>query len=231
MRALAIRHVAFEDLGLLDEMLRDRGYQVAYLDAGVDPMDHDRVVDADLVVVLGGPIGTYDVGNYPFLTDERHALALRLGKNLPTLGICLGAQLMALALGAAVGPSVHKEIGYGPVQLTDAGAESVLAALGETPVLHWHGDEFEIPDGAARLAETRGFPNQAFQMGPNLLGLQFHVETDARRIEQWLVGHAVELAAAGVIPGIIRQDAQRHGPALHRAMLDTVTAWLDQLHI
>lgn len=229
MRALAIRHVAFEDLGLLEQILRDRGYQVEYLDAGVDAVDHDRVVDADLLAVLGGPIGIYDVANYPFLADEWHVLAARLSKNLPTLGICLGAQLMAHALRASVGPAVHKEIGYGPVDLTEAGRESVLAALGDTPVLHWHGDEFEIPDGAVRPAETRGFPNQAFQMGPNILGLQFHLEAQAHRIEQWLVGHSVELAAAGVIPQIIRAAAPVHAAELSEAARRVMTAWLDNL--
>lgn len=95
--------------------------------------------------------------------------------------------------------------------------------------MHWHGDEFEIPDGAVRLAETRGFPNQAFQMGPNILGLQFHLETPAHRIEQWLVGHGVELAAAGVIPQIIRAAAPVHAAELAQAARRAVTAWLDNL--
>ncbi|MDO5618494.1 glutamine amidotransferase [Kocuria sp.] len=229
MIAVAIRHVAFEDLGSLETVLGKRGYAVRYLDAGVDPLEPHTVMDADLLVVLGGPVGAYDMDSYPFLVQERSVLAARLSANRPTLGICLGAQLMAHALGAEVTAAPHQEIGYAPVDLTEEGSESVLAQLQETPVLHWHGDQFEIPLGATRLAETRGFPNQAFQLGPNVLGLQFHLEADYRRIEQWLIGHAVELSGAGVPPEVIRYEAAHHGPALERAMQATVNAWLDGL--
>ncbi len=227
--ALAIRHVPFEDLGLLGPLLEGRGYRCSYLDAGVDPLTPDAVLEPDVLVVLGGAVGVYDTGTYPFLDAERNAIAARLRAGLPVLGVCLGAQLIADALGAEVRSTGRKEIGYAPVSLTAEGRSSVLAPLESVPVLHWHGDEFAIPAGAARLAETPGFPNQAFSLGSQVLGLQFHLEADHTRIEQWLVGHAHELATAGVDPNRIRRDAATFGPALAEAGRAVFFAWLDGL--
>ena len=134
----------------------------------------------------------------------------------------------AAALGAPVTPTGRKEIGYAPLQLTDAGRASVLAGLEGVAVLHWHGDEFAIPDGAQRLAQTPGFPNQAFCLGDRVLGLQFHVEADHTRIERWLIGHALELAAAGIDPRQIRADATTCGPMLADVAVTTITSWLDR---
>ncbi|MFT3659845.1 MAG: glutamine amidotransferase [Gordonia sp. (in: high G+C Gram-positive bacteria)] len=228
-QALAIRHVPFEDLGLLAPILAARGYDVAYLDAGIDPFDDDALTGADLLVVLGGPIGVYETDAYPFLDAEKTAIAARLRAGGPTLGVCLGAQLTADVLGAPVESTGRKEIGYGPLTLTDAGRDSVLAPLDGLPVLHWHGDQFGIPAGAARLAETPGFPNQAFAVGDTVLGLQFHLEADHTRIESWLIGHAHELAVAGIDPREIRADALVHGPRLAEAAGVVVHRWLDGL--
>ncbi len=224
--ALAIRHVAFEDLGVLEPMLAQRGYAVRYMDAGVDVLDVDTLTRPELVVILGGPIGVYDREHYPFLAAEQDAIAARLRQYKPTLGICLGAQLMARALGAQVTPAASAEIGYAPLTLTEEGRQSVLQGLDTVPVLHWHGDQFSIPNGAMRLAETPGYPNQAFSIGPHILGLQFHLEVDARRIERWLIGHAHELATRGIDPCVIRREALAHGPALVRATQGVLAAWL-----
>ena len=165
--ALAIRHVAFEDLGILGPLLTERGYSIRYLEAGIDPIDTTALSSPDLVVVLGGPIGVYETDRYPFLVQEQAAIAARLTLSKATLGICLGAQLISRALGAEVRSTGRVEIGYGLLGLTDPGHKSVLAGLESTPVLHWHGDEFEIPAGASRLAQTSGFPNQALVMPTN----------------------------------------------------------------
>ncbi len=151
---LAVRHVAFEDLGLLGPLVAARGYEVRYHDAGIDRFDSDTLIAPDLVIVLGGPIGVYEADAYPFITDEIAAIAARLAANKPMLGICLGAQLMAAALGARVAPGPVKEIGWAPLTLTAAGETSVLAPLGTSPVLHWHGDNCELPAGCERLAST-----------------------------------------------------------------------------
>lgn len=224
---VAIRHVGFEDLGLLESLLTDRGYRVHYLDAGVDPIAVEAVLRPELLVVLGGPIGAYETDSYPFLVEERNAIAVRLGAGKATLGVCLGAQLIAAALGAHVRPTGGKEIGYGPLTLTAEGRQSVLGPLDGVPVLHWHGDEFAIPEGAARLAETPGFPNQAFSMGSTVLGLQFHIEADSAQLERWLIGHAHELASAGVDPRRLRSDAAAYGPGLAAVAARVVRDWLD----
>jgi len=117
-KCLAVRHVAFEDLGLLGPLLAARGYDVHYLDAGVQPFDPETLIAPDLVIVLGGPIGVYERDAYPFIGEEIAAVAARIESNKPILGICLGAQLMAAALRARVAPGPVKEIGWAPLTLT-----------------------------------------------------------------------------------------------------------------
>ncbi|KAB1655369.1 glutamine amidotransferase [Pseudoclavibacter chungangensis] len=225
--ALAVRHVAFEDLGILGPVLAEHGFEVELLDAGIDRITAERLREPELVVVLGGPIGVSDTAAYPFLAAERSGLATRMQAGHPTLGVCLGAQLMASALGATVESTGRTEIGYAPLTLTAEGRHSVLAPLDGVPVLHWHGDQFAIPAGARRLAETPGFPNQAFALGDALLGLQFHLEGDHTQIERWLIGHAHELASAGIDPVAVREDAARHGPRLADAARLVFDAWID----
>ncbi|MCC6946557.1 MAG: glutamine amidotransferase [Bradyrhizobiaceae bacterium] len=225
---VAIRHVAFEDLGLLQSVLAARGFSVRYLEAGIDALTPDLLTAPELVVVLGGPIGVYEEGQYPFLQPEIAAVRARLQAGKPTLGICLGAQLMAKALGAEVAPGPAKEIGWSGLTLTEDGKQSVLAPFAWTPVLHWHGDNFALPEGATRLASTAACPNQAFSIGRSILGLQFHIEADPARIEQWLVGHTVELGKAGVDPREIRRQAVELGPLTAKAGREVLDNWLQQ---
>lgn len=224
--AVAIRHVGFEDLGLFESVLQAAGYKVHYYEAGIDPLWTLEPVKTELLVVLGGPVGVYDSRTYPVLAEEIDLLAQRIAAGRPTFGICLGAQLMAAALGARVAPTGTREIGFAPLDLTDAGRAGPLAALEGVSVLHWHGDMFDIPVGAVRLAATAACPNQAFALGPNVMGVQFHPETDAARLESWLIGHAVELAAAGIDPRDLRAQALAAGPALRAAGSAMFAAWL-----
>ena len=150
--AVVLQHVAFEDLGTLQPLMLAQGWTVQVLQAGVDPLQPAEA--ADLLVVLGGPISVNDTALYPFLADSIALLQHRLQQQRPTLGICLGAQLMARALGATVAASGGKEIGFAPLLLTEDGQRSPLQALQGIPVLHWHGEAFELPDGAQRLAST-----------------------------------------------------------------------------
>jgi GMP synthase (glutamine-hydrolysing) len=223
----AIRHVAFEDLGLLAPLLAERGFSLRYLEAGIDDIDSTTLTAPDLVVILGGPIGVYEENLYPFLNGELAAIRARMDAAKPTLGICLGAQLMAKALGARVAPGPQKEIGWAPLALTEASRVSLLGAFETTPVLHWHGDNFELPANAIRLASTSACPNQAFAYGMNLLGLQFHIEVDPARIEQWLIGHTVELAKAGIDPRELRRQAATLGRATAEKGKAALAAWLD----
>jgi GMP synthase (glutamine-hydrolysing) len=226
--AIAIRHVPFEDLGTLSAVLQQHNYQVTYLEAGRDRLDTIEPLTPDLLVVLGGPIGAYDTEDYPFLNDEKRLLASRLQADLPTLGICLGAQLMASALNARVYPSTP-EIGWSPIELTSAGKASPLQHLSpeRTSVLHWHGDTFDLPGGATHLASTPVCQNQAFSWGNHGLALQFHPEVTAVNLERWFIGHARQI---GTSPDLsvagLRQDTARYAPALEAQAPHLWQAWL-----
>ncbi|UOO82081.1 glutamine amidotransferase [Uruburuella testudinis] len=229
MAAIAvIRHLAFENLGILENLFTRRGDTFFYIEAPAADFTDPRLQSADLLVILGAPIGAFDEARYPFLNAETACIRTRIEAGKPTLGICLGAQLIARILGAAVAPMGNKEIGFSPLALTEAGTASPLRHLAGTPVLHWHGDQFEIPPQAAHLAASAACPHQAFSVGTHILALQFHLEADPAKIEYWLVGHACELAAAGIDLQQLRDDAARHGQALQQAAEKTISEWLDQ---
>lgn len=224
---IALRHLAFEDAGILEDILAARGIELKYIEAGLAPLDQAALVSADMLVVLGGPIGVYEVEEYPFIVDELAVLRARLDARRPTLGICLGAQMIAAALGARVAPGPTKEIGYAPIDLTDDGMRSVIAPFTEADVLHWHGDNLDLPPGAVRLASTAVCPTQAFAIGTHVLGLQFHIEMKPEKLESWLIGHAAELSKAGILPSSLRAQAARSGAATVAAGRRTLEAWLD----
>ncbi|MDE8654712.1 glutamine amidotransferase [Novosphingobium album (ex Liu et al. 2023)] len=194
----AIRHVDFETLGTFEPAIAEAGYCIEYVDVAAGGLARLDPLESDLLVVLGGPIGVYETDAYPFLNTECNMVKARLDAGLPVLGICLGAQIIAAALGAKVAATGVKEIGFAPVALTDAGTKGPLHHLADMPVLHWHGDAFDLPDGAELLATTP-VANQAFAIGPHVLALQFHLEADTTHdLEAWLIGHAAELAGAGI---------------------------------
>ena len=229
--AVAIRHVAFEDLGTLEAVLGDRGYSVSYVEAGLGDLGGLDPLRPDLFVILGGPIGAYEETVYPFILDELKLLERRLKADLPTLGICLGSQLMARALGSRVYPGPRKEIGWAPLALTDAGRRSCLRFLApeKTAVLHWHGDTFDLPANAVRLASTEVSENQAFSWGKRALGLQFHAEVIPQSLERWFIGHACELASAGMNVAELRRDTARWGATLESQGRECLTAWLSEV--
>ena len=135
--------------------------------------------------------------------------------------------MIALAAGARVFPSGATEIGFAPISLTEAGAQSCLAPFRGDPVtLHWHGDTFDLPHGATHLASTKLCENQAYALGANVIGFQFHPEATGRDIERWLVGHTVELAGAGIDVKQIRADAARHHTALESKAEAVAAAWI-----
>ena len=229
--AVAIRHLAFEDLGLIEPWLKRRGWRIVVYDAGVDalwPIDPGQV---DLLIVLGGPIGADDDALYPYLAEEIGLIRQRLDSGRPLLGICLGAQLMALAQGAAVAPMRCQEIGFAPIALTAEGAASPLAHVEGQPVLHWHGDQFELPAGCASLATTPACAHQAFMVGDHAMAWQFHLEVDAARIEQWLIGHTGELRQAGIDIAALRRAAARHRTGLAQALDAVLSDWFARLRL
>lgn len=210
----AIQHLAFEDLGALEDTFYQLGFRVRYVEAGVDDL-RNALEHEGLTVILGGPIGVYETADYPFLTQEIELLKQRLARNLPTLGICLGAQLIAHALGAKVYAGAQKEIGWSSLEIKPV-AQNPLASLQDTPVLHWHGDTFDLPEQAELLASSTLYPNQAFKLGNNILALQFHIEVTADAIEKWLIGHTSELRHAKIDIPSLRADNQRFAPTLEQ---------------
>jgi GMP synthase (glutamine-hydrolysing) len=229
--AVALRHVAFEDLGLLAPVMEREGWDVSFCEAAVDDLRHESIRNTNLLIVLGGPIGAYETDAYPFLKAEIALIEHRLSRDLPTLGICLGSQLMAKALGSRVFAGPVKEIGWGSVELTSEGAASCLSTLGDADavVLHWHGDSFDLPKGAQRLASNANYENQAFAYGRNALALQFHLEADPRQLEEWYVGHAVELAAAKVSVTDLRTATSKLAGGLASRADQVFTRWLGDI--
>jgi GMP synthase (glutamine-hydrolysing) len=224
---LALRHVPFEDLGTLAPILARRGHSVRYHEMPIASLDGLDPLEPDLLVVLGGPIGAYDDELYPFLKPEIELVAQRLRSGRSTLGLCLGSQLMARALGSRVYPAGVKEIGWAPLELTPEGRASSLRHLAGTAVLHWHGDTFDLPEDAVRLASTAVCRNQAFSWGKAALALQFHAEAAGVALESWFVGHAAEIAAtAGISVPQLRADTVRCSAAVTAAGTACFVDWL-----
>lgn len=228
-RTDVIQHVAFEHAGVIADVVRDRGHEIRLFQAGVDDLTLVASDPADLLVVLGGPIGVYETEAYPWLEVEINVIRQRLEAELPMIGACLGAQLIAAAAGARVYPGT-REIGWAPITPTQAGLGSPLAALASADweVLHWHGDTFDLPAGAELLASTDATPHQAYAIGKQVLALQFHPEVKPGDIETWLIGHTVELSKAGIDPRTIRRRTAEIGATVASAGELMFARWMEE---
>lgn len=225
--ALAVRHVHFEHLGTLEPALREAGYVVRYVEAPTALLESES---PDLLIVLGGPISVNDAAEYPFLATEQALVTRQLERKQPMLGICLGAQMMARALGARVYGMGQKEIGWSPLQPTEAGTRSPLRHL-LTPgleLLHFHGETFDLPAGASCLASTAICRNQAFAIGDHAIGLQFHPEVTAEQLESWYVAHTCELHTANVDVNELRRQSAQRAPKLLAPMQRFLSDWLQR---
>ncbi|RZG77849.1 glutamine amidotransferase [Acinetobacter sp. WCHAc060025] len=222
----AIQHLAFEDLGIIEDTFYEHDYRVRYFEAGIDDLKKAFEFEG-LVIILGGPIGVYETEDYPFLNDEIAYLKQRLAKNLPTIGICLGAQLIAHALGAKVYAGHQKEIGWSPLTLSTA-EKNPLKPIENISVLHWHGDTFDLPKQAELLASSDIYPNQAFRVGQNILALQFHVEVAADSMEKWLIGHTCELRKAEINIPQLRLANEKYAPILESKSPQVLANFMNQ---
>ena len=214
MRALVIQHVAVEGPGTLAVLLTQRGWdlETKALYAGEELPQAPRAYDA--IIVMGGPMGVYDEAEYPFLSHEHDFLTQAIAQQVPLLGICLGSQLLAKALGARVYPNPQKEIGWYSIELTAAGqAAPLFAGLGAAvPVFQWHGDAFDVPAGATLLASSALCAHQAFGYGDRVYGLLFHLELTAEVIHRWMDAFADELRSlrGQIDPAHILADIPRY---------------------
>ena len=225
-RALVLRHVDHEGIAGYREPIETAGYaieRVAAHHAGCARLD---ILSPDLLVVMGGPMGVYDADTYPWLTDEIAVIRRRLAADLPILGVCLGSQLIAAALGAEVRKGPVREIGFAPLTLTEPGKAGPLRHLDGVDVLHWHGDTFDVPEGTELLATTASYA-QAFARDRNILALQYHAEMgEDERFEHWLANDGTDIAEVGASPEALRADHDRLGPPAVAAGRAMIAEWL-----
>jgi len=204
MRIRVLQHVAFESPANIAAWAKDRGHDLA-----VTRMDLGELPPApaayDLLVVMGGPMSVWEELPHPFLTAEKEHIRLSLARGKKLVGICLGAQLLADALGGGVKPGGVQEIGWHPVHLTaDARCSSALRGFPSNfEAFHWHGDTFHaLPAGSHLLARSAACAHQAFALGDLALGLQFHLETSEESMEALIAA-----CGAGLVPSASVQDA------------------------
>lgn len=191
-RAHALLHVPFEGLGSIEPWLRAAGCElgVTRLHAP-DPLP--QAGDVDLLVVMGGPMSVNDESAHPWLAQEKRFIRQCIDAGRPVLGVCLGAQLIAAAMGARVHRARAKEIGWFPVEAVPAHDEATFRFPPRIDVFHWHGETFELPPGALRLARSAACENQAFQLGRSVIGLQFHLEASAASVREMIAACRDEL--------------------------------------
>jgi len=184
---LIAQHAKEEPAGTLGQFLEQSKREVKIINLYKKDRFPDGLSDVEAVIAMGGPMNVYEEDRFPFLKAEDSFLKKVMNENIPILGICLGAQLLAKAAGAKVKRAPRAEMGWARVRLTKEGEKDQLCqGLDETlEVFQWHEDSFEIPKGAVRLAENDLCPNQAFRYRNNCYGLQFHVEIDAVLITEW----------------------------------------------
>jgi GMP synthase (glutamine-hydrolysing) len=223
LRIHYFQHVPFESPGHIEQWAKQRHHAQTltrfYAGDGIPP-----IADIDWLIVMGGPMGVYDTARYPWLDNEKGFIRQCINEKKLVTGICLGAQLIAAALGAAVYPHISKEIGWYPVHLTEAGkADSIFSELPDTfTVLHWHGDTFDLPEGATLLASSSVCRNQAFLFKERTLGLQFHFETTPATLALM-----IENCRSELIPSATVQDADVI--ASGTGFIENDNAWLDQM--
>ena len=229
---LVICHVAHEGLGSMEPLFKKKGVLFEYQSLATDDslsIDHQKY---SALIVMGGPMGVYQTEQYPFLETEVKIIRAFLAEGKPFLGICLGAQVLAKALGAFVGKNKQKEIGWYPLNLTDQAKDDPLfkkMKVTET-VFQWHGDTFQIPQGAVCLASSPLCTHQAFRFGKNVYGLQFHVEMTKELVDEWLSIEAnkeeLESLRGQIDPLKISTETLLNLPRLQEICQGMVEEWL-----
>lgn len=215
-KILVFQHVPHEPLGALDARIRDRRHRIRYVNFSRDPGANPNVTGYQALIVLGGPMNVDEADRCPHIAAEVRAIREALALEIPILGICLGAQLLAAALGARVYPAEEREIGWSTLVPTARGrTDPVIGAFGERErVFQWHGYTFDLPAGGDLLVTGEACANQAFRHGPRAYGFQFHLEADRALIHRWLnlPDHAAEVCAFGGPERVsaIREETERH---------------------
>lgn len=207
-------------------MLRGRGYRVTVVDSREVDVSALDAREPDLVIVLGGHEAAYELDRYPYLRAELRFIRDRIDAAQPLLGICLGAQLMAGALGARNYRGQRPDYGYRELKLTPAGEQSVLRHTRGVPMLQWHGDHFDLPGQARLLASSDAYPNEAFAIGDFALGVQFHPEVTDAMHDDWTSDTQSALAREGITVEQWRALRDRHNDAMQRVSVTMFSEWL-----
>ncbi|MBU6235338.1 MAG: glutamine amidotransferase [Alphaproteobacteria bacterium] len=225
-------HVTHEDMGSFEFFLRAFGIRpVPFLARETDIASLDPA-EADLVLILGGPMGVYEADTFAHLHHEIRFAERRIAAGKPTLGICLGSQIIAKALGANVykGPR-GKEVGWFDVKVTEEGQHTPVRYFDKSsgPVMQWHGDTFDLPAGAKRLVTSDKYENQGFSFEDNTLALQFHPEVTELKLERWYASGKCDMNECSTCPDTIRADAHKYGDTLRQRNRLFFTEWLSQV--
>ncbi|MBA3262217.1 MAG: type 1 glutamine amidotransferase [Thermoleophilaceae bacterium] len=230
---LVLQHIACEPPAAFEDELRDRGHELVRVELD----EGDRLPDwrdFDATVVMGGPMGAYDEDAHPWLAEEKRAIRAAAHAGHPIWGVCLGAQLLAGALGAAVYPGSEAEVGLLAVELTAAAAEDPVfgAAPASFPTLQWHGDTFDLPPGATLLASSSAYRNQAFVF-ERAYGLQFHLEVSPELATEWgeVPAYSTSLEAIrgpGALDRLVAEVSE-HADATLPLARDLFGHWLEQV--
>ncbi len=185
---LVVQHARREGLGLMRDVLDDHGLAVRFVRTFRGERVPRAAGRASAIIILGGPMGAYETDRFPHLADAIALASDALDRNVPILGVCLGSQILAAGAGARVYRGPAQDIGWFPVVLSDPGSrDPVLGSLPrEAMVFHWHGDTFDLPRGATRLASSRLYENQAFRIGTRAYGVQFHPEITVEMVDAWV---------------------------------------------
>ncbi len=232
MRLLVLQHISCEHPGVFTEVMRERGVEpvAVELDAG-EALPDWREFDG--VIAMGGPMGATDDADHPWLALEKQLVRESVDDGRPFLGVCLGVQLLAAALGARVYSSERAEVGLLPVELTAEGrADPVFAGLdGPLVSLQWHGDTYELPDGAVHLARSPQVEQQAFRAGDRAYGVQFHLEVTPEMAREWAEVPAYRQSLANTLGeergAEFLAEVERRAIDLHPAARRLFSNWLD----
>ncbi len=232
MKALILCHKTKDDLGSMKSVLEERGFTLDYILGYEDKLKDLDDSQYDLAVILGGPMGVYESAEHPYLLNEVEYIKSRIDKDLPTLGICLGAQLMANALGSRVYKAEQdKETGWRELDVTEKGLKSVVRHFdkSKTKMTQAHQDTFDFPKGATLLATSPQFENQIYSYGKNALGFQCHPEADEKIIDAWVNKHESFFLAGDMTKESVAEETQKYLPTLKAQTALFLNEWLDEV--
>ena len=234
-KILVFQHVPYEPLGTLDPLLKQAGFRIRYVNFGRNPDERPALDGYAALIILGGPMNADNTGAFPHLTTELELIQEALARDMSILGICLGAQLLAKALGGKILAGAGREIGWHSVDVTQAGQDDpVLSTFGQqSEVFQWHDDVIELPPGTQHLAGSDNCPVQAFRHGEHAYGFQFHLEVDGALIERWLTipQHQSEFADGVVDPEQIRGRIEESIEPLISLSNSTFGRWIERFEI